>query len=98
MAHTYILYSKKIDKYYIGSCLGSISARIKKHNESFYGRKSFTSRSNDWKLFLSIETEDKMHAMRLERKIKSMKSRVYIQNLLKYKELREKILKETIIH
>jgi putative endonuclease len=45
---------------------------------------------------LKFETKDYAHALRLERKIKSMKSSKYIQNLANYPELTEKIISETI--
>ena len=56
--------------------------------------KAFTSKASDWILFLQFELKDYAHAIRLERKIKSMKSRKYILNLSKYPELREKIINE----
>ena len=58
---------------------------------------SYTSQSDDWKRFLVIQTETNKHALRLERKIKQMKSRVFIENLKKYPELVDKIKKQTCI-
>ncbi|MCP9769307.1 GIY-YIG nuclease family protein, partial [Lacihabitans sp. LS3-19] len=49
----------------------------------------------DWNLFLKIPTDNYAHAIRLERKIKSMKSSKYISNLKKYPDLITKILEET---
>ena len=91
----YILYSENLDKYYIGACQDNLEDRIIKHNTAFYGKKCFTSTSNDWELKLYIPTDNYEHAIRLERKIKAMKSKKYIQNLLKYNELIEKIFNET---
>ncbi|WP_084426805.1 GIY-YIG nuclease family protein [Aequorivita capsosiphonis] len=95
MAHTYILYSQKLDSFYIGACHEDLSIRIINHNNGRYGRHRFTSRASDWVLFLQFEVGSYAHAIRLERKIKSMKSRKYIMNLSKYPELREKIINET---
>jgi putative endonuclease len=95
MANTYIIYSPLIDKYYIGACYQDLQKRIKNHNLGKYGSKTFTAQTQDWKLFLSFQCADYSHAVRLERKIKSMKSRKYILNLLKYPELRNKVLAET---
>ncbi len=95
MCYTYIIYSKKVDKYYIGSCRTSVEVRINKHNNTHYGTKSYTAIANDWKLVLSFDCSEYSHALRLEKKIKSMKSRIYIANLLKYPEMRSKILEET---
>ena len=95
MAYTYILYSKKIDTFYIGACHNDLNTRIENHNNGTYGSRTFTSKASDWALFLQFELDSYAHAVRLERKIKSMKSRKYILNLSKYPELREKIINET---
>ena len=91
----YILYSKLIDKFYIGSCHDSLEERIVNHNNHKYGSHRFTASANDWNLVLKIDTKNYAHAVRIERKIKSMKSRIYIQNLTKYDELIEKVILET---
>lgn len=91
----YILFSKSLGKFYTGACQDSLLDRIVKHNNHFYGKHCFTAAASDWELFLKIDVEDYAHAIRLERKIKSMKSRVYIQDLLKYPELIQKIVAET---
>ena len=93
---TYILYSETLNKYYVGACQESIEERILKHNTGFYGSKTFTSNASDWILYLKIETQDYAHAIRIERKIKSMKSRVYIENLKQYSELVEKVFNNTL--
>ncbi len=96
LAFTYILYSKTLDRFYTGAChLDELEGRIEKHNTAVYGTHRFTARANDWELFLSFKCVDYSHSVRLERKIKSMKSSRYIGNLKKYPELRDKILKET---
>ena len=94
-SHTYILHSATLNKFYIGACHEDLEKRIENHNAGRYGVKSFTSITNDWVLFLKFHCNDYAHAIRLERKIKSMKSSVYIRNLAKYAELRDKIYKET---
>ena len=66
-----------------------------KHNNHSYGSHRFTAKAEDWKLFIKIEVQEYSHAIRLERKIKSMKSSRYIRNLKKYPELVEKIIAET---
>ena len=95
MPYTYILYSEEISKFYVGACHAGLDERIESHNSGKYGRSTFTSRTSDWKLYLKFECDDYPHAVRLERKIKSMKSSKYIANLLKYPELRRKVLEET---
>jgi putative endonuclease len=46
-------------------------------------------------LYLLIHAVDNAHAIRLERKIKSMKSSKYIRNLKQYPEMLERIMNET---
>ena len=95
MPFTYVLYSTKVDKYYTGVCQENLKHRIHQHNSAAYGSNSYTAISSDWKLFLSIQVASITHALRLERKIKAMKSRVFIQNLKKYPDLRKKIIQAT---
>ena len=91
----YIIYSTKLAKFYIGACQNSLSERIIKHNSSFYDGNNFTKKADDWEIFLRIDLSDYAHALRVERKIKNMKSAKYIRNLIKYPELVEKIVNET---
>ncbi len=91
----YILYSKKRVKFYIGACQENLALRIEKHNSGFYGKDTFTSAAQDWDLYLRIDVLEFSHAIRIERKIKSMKSTAYIKNLKLYTELVAKIKAET---
>jgi putative endonuclease len=95
MPFTYIIYSPTRDKYYTGACNENLNSRIQKHNSAFYGKTHFTASASDWIVFLSVSTQTYQHAIRLERKIKAMKSRKYIENLKKYPELLHKIFLET---
>ena len=95
MAFTYIIYSKSLDSFYVGACHNNLKQRINNHVNGFYGGKSYTHVVNDWELQFAFETKDYGHATRIERKIKSMKSKVYIKNLIKYPELQQKIVEET---
>lgn len=95
-ARCYILFSQKLDKFYVGVTTDDIHERIAKHNESKYGQHRYTSTVDDWVLFLDIVVEDFAHAVRMERKVKAMKSSKYIQNLKKFPELLEKIVIETM--
>ena len=56
--------------------------------------KSYTHFTTDWELFLIIRCDIIEQAIFVESKIKRMKSRKYIENLKKYPELVDKILKE----
>ena len=78
MAYMYILYSEKLNKYYIGSCI-NLERRLYEHN---IGHSSFTSTGIPWKLVYSEEFETDLEAKRREMKVKKMKSRKYIEQLL----------------
>ena len=92
LAICYILYSKKLNKFYIGYTSRLIKGRIEKHNTSYYGVKKYTLQTNDWELFHCIDCESVVKAIRIEKHIKSMKSIIYIDNLLNYPEISEKLL------
>lgn len=81
----YVLYSKRLQKYYVGETVDLVQ-RINEHNAGMY-KGSFTSQSNDWELYLSFEVETRIMARRIETYIKKMKSKVYIENLKKYPEM-----------
>ncbi len=72
MFHTYILYSKIKDKYYIGYTGDQLSERVKKHNTN---HKGFTGGIADWNLFYFETFESKQLAMMREKQIKSWKSK-----------------------
>ncbi len=94
MIGAYIIYSKKLDKFYIGSST-DINQRIINHNNHHHGNKTFTSKANDWVLFLSIETTEYPQAKRIEMAIKKKKSAKFIKNLKQYPELIDKLLSQT---
>ncbi|MBT8263767.1 MAG: GIY-YIG nuclease family protein [Muriicola sp.] len=78
----YILYSKRLDKYYIGETM-DLSNRVVEHNTGFY-RNSYTAKTNDWTVFLQIECLNRSQARKIENHIKKMKSLKYIQDLKRY--------------
>ncbi len=98
MIGCYIIYSEKLNKFYIGATHEDVSIRIENHNLCSYGKHRFTATADDWKLFLFIPTNDYAHAIRLEKKIKSMKSSKYIRTLLEYPQLLEKLVSSTILY
>ncbi|CAN5463475.1 hypothetical protein BH09BAC6_BH09BAC6_06980 [soil metagenome] len=89
MASVYILYSKKRDRFYIGSCK-DLSYRINQHmNKEF--AKNFTTGAEDWEIYLSIDELSYQQARSIELHLKKMKSKTYIQNLIKYPEIIERL-------
>lgn len=91
----YIIRSEKLNRFYIGATQVGYEQRILHHNQHEYGMHRYTAAANDWKIFIWMATNNINHAIRIEKKIKSMKSSKYIQNLKNYPELIEKILQET---
>ena len=90
MAAFYILYTFSKDQYYIGSC-ANLAIRIEQHKNKEFD-KSFTAlRADDWELFFSVEDLEFEQARRIERHVKAMKSRKYIENLAKLPEIVKKL-------
>ena len=93
MITCYIIYSKLLDKYYVGITQLGIESRLVKHNSSYYD-KTFSAITSDWAVYLLIPCDTVSQSIRLEKHIKKMKSRVYIENLLRYPEMIEKLLQK----
>jgi len=79
MYYTYIIYSESADKYYIGHT-HDLALRLQRHNEEWTRSTKF---GIPWKLVYSETYQTKSEAMKREYKIKSMKSRKYIEDLIK---------------
>jgi putative endonuclease len=78
MPFVYILFSPKLDKYYVGSCT-SLERRLYEHN---IGHSKFTSLGIPWELKYFEEYLTLPEARQRERKIKSLKSKKYIEKLI----------------
>lgn len=91
MGTVYILYSKQLDKFYIGFTSESVLVRLDKHLNGYYTGK-YTRVANDWELYYYISCVSLKQGAAIERHIKKMKSRTYIQNLKKYPEITHKLL------
>ncbi|RLD30099.1 MAG: GIY-YIG nuclease family protein [Bacteroidetes bacterium] len=83
--YVYILFSETLDQFYIGESI-DIEERIKEHNSGFY-KNAFTSKVNDWTLFLKIVCKERVQARKIETHIKSMKSKKYINDLKDYPKI-----------
>jgi putative endonuclease len=82
MAHyIYIIYSKTTDKFYIGET-ENISQRLKWHNTKEFANSS-TKIASDWVLKKYFEVNDRTEARTVEKYIKNMKSRKFIESLIK---------------
>ncbi len=91
MHYVYIIYSRKIDRYYTGISFDP-EHRLTQHiNKHYTG--AYTRVANDWQIYLMIQCKNKSIAERIEAHIKKMKSKIFIANLKKYPELVDKIKK-----
>ena len=78
MWKVYIIYSKKIDRYYTG-VTEDLAWRLERHNQG-WGR--YTKRGIPWKVVYEEKFVTKSDALKREREIKSRKRRSYIKYLL----------------
>ena len=90
MAFVYIIYSKRIDKYYVGSTV-ELEKRLLQHNTGFY-TDSYTDKTNDWVLYYCITCENITQAIKIEKHVKRMKSRKYLNHLREYPEITTRLL------
>ncbi len=77
-AYCYILYSLKLNKYYIGSTI-DIERRLEEHNR---GKEKFTRTGTPWTLVYKEALSSLVEARNRELYIKKMKSRKYIESLI----------------
>ena len=88
MHQVYILFSKKLNRFYIGYT-SDLETRMEFHRNSETSK--FTHNASDWEIFFEIDCENKNQGLAIEKHIKSMKSKIYIENLTKYPEMIEKL-------
>ncbi len=86
-AYCYILFSKKLNRHYIGSTTGTVEERLQQHLSKLYGGLSFTAKADDWEIFLEISCDALSMALKMEKFIKRMKSRAFIERLSQDDEL-----------
>ena len=75
----YILYSQKLDRYYIGSCSVPIHDRLRRHLSNHNG---YTARVKDWKIVYSECFSSINLARKREFQVKKWKSRILIEQLI----------------
>ncbi|MFI5141987.1 MAG: GIY-YIG nuclease family protein [Bacteroidia bacterium] len=78
MAFVYIIYSVKVNKYYVGACT-NLERRLYEHN---IGHSTFTSTGIPWELKYTEQFNSLPEAKKREKEIKNKKSRIYIEKLL----------------
>lgn len=79
MYAVYILYSSRLDRYYIGST-ADVAGRLRRHNSNSQG---FTRAGRPWKLVFSEAYENKSYAEAREKQLKRWKNRARIEDLIK---------------
>jgi putative endonuclease len=81
-AYVYILFSRKLNRYYIGSTELKPEERLELHLTKFYGASKFTANTDDWNLKFSIPCESATQARKIESYIKKMRNRKYLEWLI----------------
>ena len=84
MAWVYILYSTRLDRYYVGST-PNIEQRVREHNR---GMTPSTSTGHPWSCVFTHQTENLIEARRVEYRIKKWKSRSLIERVVQDQILR----------
>jgi putative endonuclease len=86
----YIIYSAELNKYYLGET-SNLESRIIYHNEKT-GSKGFSKSANDWEYVLQYKCESKLIAQKLERFVKSQKSRHFNLRIIEDTEILTNII------
>ena len=79
MFYFYILFSKFLDKYYIGHTSETLEERLRKHLSKHSG---FTSKAKDWEVVYFEIFDNKSTAYKRELEVKKWKSKIKIQKLV----------------
>jgi putative endonuclease len=79
MHYFYILYSKDIDKFYIGHTSDILTERLRRHLSNHSG---FTSKAKDWEIVYKEVFIDKSMAYKRELEVKKWKSKIRIIKLI----------------
>ena len=90
MHYLYILYSRKLRRYYVGET-PDLERRFLQH-QGHYFKKNFTRSAEDWKIILSKAVASREKALLLERFIKRMKSKKFIEKIIARPEILDDIL------
>ncbi len=86
--HTQLL---RLIRYYVGYS-SDLDVRLVFHENS--ESRKFTHNAKDWQLYYKIDCTSKTQGKAIEAHIKRMKSKTYIENLLKHPEITAKLLEK----
>ncbi|SEA72502.1 GIY-YIG nuclease family protein [Psychroflexus halocasei] len=90
MHFLYIIYSQNIDKFYIGETT-DVNHRIELHNRHAF-KNAYSKAADDWILKLKFQCENRKNAVFLEKFIKRMKSRKFINKVIEKPEILHDVL------
>ena len=90
MHYLYIIYSEKLNKYYTGETPDP-EHRLKQHNNHYF-KINYTKGANDWVLKVNYSTNSKEEAIVLEKFIKRMKSKKFIEKIISEPSILTEIL------
>jgi len=77
MFFTYVLYSEKLKKYYLGST-SDLDDRLDRDNS---GRSKFTKMGIPWRVITFFEFQTRSEAIRLEKKIKGRGIQRFLEDI-----------------
>lgn len=83
MYTTYVLYSERYNKIYIGYT-SSLEERMQAHNT--FAREGYTVKFRPWTVIYTEYYESKKDAMKREKELKTSRGREFIRNLIKAKK------------
>jgi len=80
--HVYILYSKKLNRFYVGQTT-NLGNRLSEHNQ---GESNYTSQGLPWTLLWSVSKSSLNEALTFERKLKNLSRARKMKFMIKYDE------------
>lgn len=92
MHFVYIIKSKKDGSFYIGET-SDLEKRLHWHNSEELNI-GFTKSRNPWEYHFTLKVDDKQIAKKIERHIKNIKSRQYLENLVRFPEIASKLIEK----
>ncbi|MBC6997304.1 GIY-YIG nuclease family protein [Cytophaga sp. FL35] len=92
MHYVYVIQSEKTKGFYIGET-ANLETRLNWHNNVELNI-GVTKNSIPWQYHFTLPVPNRTIALGIEKHIKKMKSRVYLENLLKYPEISKRLLKK----
>ena len=90
MYYLYVIYSKSVNRYYVGES-PNVENRLRMH-QNHYFKNGFTKAATDWEVLLSKECRTKDDAIYLEKFVKRMKSKTFIRKIIEDPKILDDIL------